>query len=99
LDERIRADRKHLKAFVVSKCTAPQEAAMPKVYALKDHVRRSIFHPLGRIKFNVNGEAEWPLDQFTIRRVKDGDISLEPPPKKVSPTPTTVRKTETKASM
>jgi hypothetical protein len=54
---------------------------MAKVYALKDNVKKYIFHPSNRVKFDEDGEADWPLDQFTIRRVRDGDISMEPPPK------------------
>jgi len=51
------------------------EAAM-KVFALKPNVKKFIFHPLGRIRFNDAGEADWPMDPFTYRRIKDGDISL-----------------------
>ena len=55
---------------------------MPKVYALKDSVKRNIFHPVGRFRFDDNGVADWPIDQFTRRRIRDRDVSLEPPPAK-----------------
>jgi len=52
---------------------------MPKVFVLKDSVKRAIRHPLfPHSRFSDAGEAEWPLDQFTIRCIRDGDISLRP---------------------
>ena len=66
---------------------------MPKVYALKDNVKKFIFHPSGKIRFDENGVADWPLDQFTQRRIKDGDVSLTPPARAVS-----ARRTEAKTS-
>jgi hypothetical protein len=56
---------------------------MVKVYALKDNVKRDIKYPTGQIGFDENGESDWPMDQFTQRRIRDGDISLEPPQKRV----------------
>jgi hypothetical protein len=56
---------------------------MAKVYALKEHVKRDMFYPIGRIKFNDDGESDWPLDQFTQRRIRDGDISFDPPTKRL----------------
>jgi len=58
-----------------------------RVYALKEHVKRSIWHPIGHMKFNANGVADWPNDQFTRRRLRDGDISLTPPTKSLTPPP------------
>jgi hypothetical protein len=52
---------------------------MAKVYALKENVRKFIFHPLGRIKFDKDGVADWPMDQFTRARIRDGDVALKPP--------------------
>jgi hypothetical protein len=71
---------------------------MPRVYALKDNVKKHIFHPSGRIKFNEAGEADWPLDQFTQRRIKDGDVSLTAPPRAVSSPVHAPRRTEAKTS-
>jgi hypothetical protein len=56
---------------------------MVKVYALKENVKKDIKYPIGNIGFDENGEADWPMDQFTHRRVRDGDISLEPPVRRV----------------
>jgi hypothetical protein len=54
---------------------------MPKIYALKPHVRNNVIrHPLfPHARFNDAGEADWPLDQFTLHRIRDEDISLTPP--------------------
>lgn len=30
----------------------------------------------GRVLFDANGVAEWPRDQFTLRRLRDGDVTL-----------------------
>jgi len=50
-----------------------------KVYALKDNVKKYIRHVPTGYKFNDDGVADWPDDQFTRRRLRDGDIALEPP--------------------
>jgi len=54
---------------------------MPRVYALKDNVQKFIVHPANHTAFNRDGWAEWPMDQFTQRRIRDGDVSLKPPQK------------------
>jgi len=62
-----------------------------KVYTTKDNVKKYIYHPIGRQRFDANGMADWPDDQFTRRRLRDGDITLEPAPvPAIAPT----RKTE-----
>jgi hypothetical protein len=52
---------------------------MAKIFALKPNVKRHIFHPLTRARFNDEGVADWPLDGFTVHRIRDGDVSLRPP--------------------
>jgi hypothetical protein len=47
-----------------------------KVFALKENVRKCIIHPLTRARFDAAGEADWPMDQFTRARIRDGDIAL-----------------------
>jgi hypothetical protein len=49
---------------------------MARVKALKDHVKKSVKHPIGKRGFDENGEANWPDDAFTARRVRDGDIEI-----------------------
>ena len=50
-----------------------------KVYAKNDDIRKYIRHWPTNMKFNDEGVAEWPDDQFTRRRLRDGDITLEAP--------------------
>lgn len=52
---------------------------MAKVYAANDTIKRLIFHPAVKQPFGEDGSANWPDDQFTQRRVRDGDVTLEPP--------------------
>jgi len=56
-----------------------------KVYALKDNVKKFIKHPSAAMQFNEDGVADWPDDQFTRRRLRDGDISLQAPGQKALP--------------
>lgn len=49
---------------------------MARVKALKDHVKKSIKHAKTGRGFDENGEANWPDDSFTMRRVRDGDIEI-----------------------
>jgi hypothetical protein len=50
-----------------------------KVYAKNDDIKKNIKHPTGPIRFNEDGSANWPDDQFTRRRIRDGDVTTEPP--------------------
>ena len=53
-----------------------------KVYAKSDNMKnhpRFRWHPAGTL-FDSNGMADWPDDQFTQRRIRDGDITTEEPP-------------------
>lgn len=47
-----------------------------RVVPRDDKIREGIKHPSG-VKFPASGAAEWPLDQFTKRRLRDGDITIE----------------------
>jgi len=44
-------------------------------------------HPFGITKFDRDGRAVWPMDQFTQRRIRDGDVTLEAPKKVVEKAP------------
>lgn len=46
-----------------------------------EEVRKYIRHPLGNIAFRatINDSVEWPFDQFTKRRIKDGTVLTEAP--------------------
>lgn len=58
-------------------------AELVTVYALKDHLKKVLKHPEGGYPMNEDGSARWPHDNWTKRRIRDGDLSLENP----NPTP------------
>lgn len=45
-----------------------------RIVAIKEGMREHLRHPSGANL--LRGEAEWPLDAFTMRRIRDGDIAL-----------------------
>lgn len=51
-----------------------------RVWPKNEDVRRMIKHPSG-VAFaeDISTPAEWPDDQFTTRRLRDGDVLLEQP--------------------
>jgi hypothetical protein len=56
-----------------------------KVYATSENIRDFITHWPSGVKFNKDGWADWPEDQWLKRRLRDGDISLEPPKEPLKP--------------
>jgi len=50
-----------------------------KVWPRDDNMRKFLFHPVTKIRFpkEGGGPAEWPDDQFTRRRIRDGDVTIE----------------------
>lgn len=57
-------------------------AAIPAVERVRvvpanDLIRKHIAHHPTGIKFPESGSVEWPLDNFTKRRIADGDITIE----------------------
>jgi hypothetical protein len=53
----------------------PTVRVLPK----NEEFRKFLVHPLNNVGFRDKGAIEWPLDQFTLRRLRDGDITLEDP--------------------
>ena len=49
---------------------------MPKVQAKNETIAKHITHRPTGIKFGEDGTAIWPDDQFTKRRIKDGDVTV-----------------------
>jgi hypothetical protein len=47
-----------------------------RVKANSEKIRKYIFHPIGRRRFNAKGYADWPNDSFTANRVRDGDVTI-----------------------
>lgn len=58
----------------------PFPVARVRVYPASDEIRKYIIHPLTRMRFtaSMSESVEWPFDQFTKRRLKDGVVLLEP---------------------
>jgi hypothetical protein len=58
-----------------------------KVKAKDETIARVIRHPNGA-RFGADGTAYWPDDQFTKRRIRDGDVTaVETKSKEVAPAP------------
>ncbi len=58
--------------------------ARVRVIPANDDMRRVLKHPKGGRGFPASGSVEWPLDQFTRRRIKDGSVTREEPAEKVA---------------
>jgi len=56
-----------------------QSSATPRVRVTPkdDLIRKHIFHPRTGARFPAEGSVEWPLDQFTKRRIRDGDVTID----------------------
>jgi hypothetical protein len=48
-----------------------------RVLPKNDEMRKYLKHGGTRVGFLAEGSVEWPNDQFTRRRLKDGDVILE----------------------
>ena len=44
------------------------------------NIRKLLRHPLRGRGFPTTGSVEWPLDTFTRRRLRDGDVTIESKP-------------------
>jgi hypothetical protein len=47
-----------------------------KVWPKNDEMRKILRHPIAGA-FREEGPADWPDDQFTARRIADGDVTAE----------------------
>jgi len=47
-----------------------------RVVPANEQLRKNLKHPASG-GFLAEGSTEWPLDQFTKRRLRDGDITVE----------------------
>jgi hypothetical protein len=63
--------------------TNPFPTQRIRVWPKNEDIRKYIVYPIGNIKFRatIYDSVEWPLDQFTKRRLAKGDILDHPPPK------------------
>lgn len=48
-----------------------------RVLPKDDEMRKVLVHPGNNAAFPEHGSVEWPLDQFTLRRLRDGDVTLD----------------------
>jgi hypothetical protein len=51
-----------------------------RVLPKNDAIRKYIKHYPSRIGFPLEGSVEWPDDDFTQRRIADGDVTIESAP-------------------
>jgi hypothetical protein len=54
-----------------------EERRVVRVLPTSDAIRKHIKHPISKVGFLAEGSVEWPLDQFTRRRIADGDVTVE----------------------
>jgi hypothetical protein len=52
---------------------AANKPQVVKVVPANADIRRVLFHPRAGY-FPADGAAEWPMDDFTFRRLRDGDV-------------------------
>ena len=48
-----------------------------RVSPASEELRQVLKHPKSGVKFPASGSVEWPLDQFTRRRIKEGSVTRE----------------------
>jgi hypothetical protein len=53
-----------------------------RVMPLNDAIRATIRHPVTGMRFPETGSAEWPLDVFTKRRLREGCVTLADEPQR-----------------
>lgn len=51
----------------------------PRERPTREQVLKYIHHPGAIRGFDRDGKAVWPADQFTQRRIRDGDVTTEAP--------------------
>ena len=53
-----------------------REPRKVRVTPVSDEMRKILKHPR-KGGFRSSGSVEWPLDSFTKRRIRDGDVTVE----------------------
>jgi hypothetical protein len=61
------------------------EKRVVRVLPKNDLIRKYIKHQPTGLRFLKEGSVEWPLDQFTRNRLRDGDVIIEPEKPKEDP--------------
>jgi len=52
-------------------------AQVVQVSPKNELIRKYLMHMPSRIKFPESGPVTWPLDNFTRKRIRDGDVTVE----------------------
>lgn len=68
----LRQKRRKERMDRVARAQIPRVRVLPR----DEDMRRVLKHPNG-MAFRSEGSIEWPLDQFTKRRLKDGSVKLD----------------------
>jgi len=68
---------KHIAARKARIRALTPRTPVARVEPTSDTFRQILRHPLTGMKFPAEGSAEWPLDSFTQRRIKEGCVQLE----------------------
>jgi hypothetical protein len=76
------SEEKTERELQIEALRARQAALVPKpqvvqVMPKNDLIRKYLMHMPSRTKFPASGPATWPLDNFTRKRVRDGDVTVE----------------------
>lgn len=58
---------------------------MIKVWPTSENVLKHVKHPNGTKLRGMTEPTMWPEDQFTFRRLADGDVTQEPPKQAEAP--------------
>jgi hypothetical protein len=74
LDARAQARQARLARI---RAMAPDQTV--RVNPRDESIRKLLRHPLRSRGFPSTGSVEWPLDTFTRRRLRDGDVIVEKP--------------------
>lgn len=72
-EKSVRLQRREARMKFVRDAREPRKV---RVSPTKEEFRTLIAHPNGG-GFRSTGSVEWPLDSFTKRRIRDGDVIVE----------------------
>lgn len=56
-----------------------EDRRVVRVVPANETLRRFLKHGITKVKFPAQGSVEWPNDQFTRNRIRDGDVTIEAP--------------------
>lgn len=75
--EETRESERHLRrAERIERARGPVRKQVVRVFPRDDVLRKLLKHPSSG-GFRSTGSIEWPFDQFTKRRLRDGDVTIE----------------------